>query len=134
MPTDASSKTDLAGRRCVPCEGGVPALEGKDLDDLHAHFPEWELVDRHHLSRTFEFPDFAQALAFVNRVGEMSEDQGHHPVIEFTWGEVTLKVWTHKVDGLTESDFIWAAKAEALPRDAADAERFWGGESDEGDS
>ena len=74
----------------------------------------WEVVDEHHLTRTFTFPDFAQALAYVNRVGAMAEDQGHHPDLLLAWGKVRVDVWTHKIDGLTESDFIFAAKAQKL--------------------
>jgi 4a-hydroxytetrahydrobiopterin dehydratase len=70
------------------------------------------LVNDHHLEREYEFPDFEQALAFTNRIGEMSEEQNHHPEIYLTWGKVRLKIYTHKIDGLTESDFVWAAKAD----------------------
>ena len=79
--------------------------------------PGWTVVDGHHLSRTFKFPDFAAALAFVNRVGALAEDQGHHPVIGLTWGKVTIDLWTHKINGLHESDFILAAKIDKLPAD-----------------
>ena len=107
---------DLASKTCVPCRGGVPALKGQDLNNLKLQVPGWDIVNEHHLHRRFEFPDFVQALAFVNRVGELAEQQGHHPDIYLTWGKVEITIWTHKIDGLTESDFILAAKIDKLPR------------------
>jgi 4a-hydroxytetrahydrobiopterin dehydratase len=106
----------LAEKNCVPCRGGVSALEGKELDDLHRQVPEWEVVNGHHLKRKFTFPDFVSALAFVNRVGEVAEKEGHHPDICLGWGKAEITIWTHAVDGLTESDFILAAKVEKLKR------------------
>lgn len=107
--------TELASRPCVPCQGGVPPLEGEALRSLHRELGGgWNLVADHHLEKSYEFPDFETALAFVNRVGEMAEREGHHPDVYLTWGSVKLTVWTHKIDGLTESDFIWAAKADRL--------------------
>jgi 4a-hydroxytetrahydrobiopterin dehydratase len=106
--------TDLASKACVPCRGGVPALQGAELEALKRQLPGWEVVNGHHLHRRFDFPDFVKALAFVNRVGELAEQQGHHPDILLTWGRAEITVWTHKVDGLTESDFILAAKIDAL--------------------
>jgi len=107
--------TELADKKCVPCRGGMPPLKGEELERLHRELgPGWNLVGEHHLEREYRFPDFASALAFVNRVGEMAEEQDHHPEIWFTWGNVKLTIWTHKIDGLTESDFVWAAKADRL--------------------
>lgn len=107
--------TELAEKKCIPCRGGVPPLKGEELERLYQELGrEWNLVDEHHLEREYGFPDFASALAFVNRVGEMAEEQDHHPEIWFTWGKVRLTIWTHKIDGLTESDFVWAAKADRL--------------------
>jgi len=74
----------------------------------------WEVVDEHHLTRTFDFPDFVMALAFVNRLGALAEEQGHHPDLLLRWGSVRVDIWSHKVDGLTESDFVLAAKVEGL--------------------
>ncbi|HEU5451501.1 MAG TPA: 4a-hydroxytetrahydrobiopterin dehydratase [Terriglobales bacterium] len=107
---------DLASKTCVPCRGGVPPLKGQELAALKAQVPGWETINEHHLHKTYTFPDFAKALAFVNRVGEVAEQQGHHPDILLTWGKVEITIWTHKIDGLTESDFILAAKIEKLPR------------------
>ena len=109
----------LAEKTCVPCRGGVPPLKGKELTDIHHQVPEWahwDVMDEHHIVRSYKFPDFKSALAFVNRVGELAEQQGHHPDIFLTWGKVEIKTWTHKIDGLTESDFILAAKIDRLPR------------------
>lgn len=104
---------DLTSRRCQPCRGGVSPLAGEALDELTGRLGEgWTVVDGHHLEKTYKFKDFKQALAFVNRVGEVAEAEGHHPQICFTWGKVTLKLWTHKVNGLHENDFILAAKAD----------------------
>ena len=108
--------TELASKHCVPCRGGVPALKGKELQELAKQVPAWKVVNEHHLNRTYEFPDFKTALEFVNRVGEVAEQEGHHPNIDFTWGKAAITIYTHKVDGLTESDFILAAKIEKLPR------------------
>jgi 4a-hydroxytetrahydrobiopterin dehydratase len=107
--------SDLAGRQCVPCRGGVPPLRGEEVRQLSEQLGgSWTVVDEHHLEKEYRFGDFAEALAFTNRVGAVAEEQGHHPDIYLAWGKVELKVWTHKVDGLTESDFIFAAKADAM--------------------
>lgn len=106
--------SDLASKTCVPCSGGVPALKGAELAALKKKLPGWDVVNEHHLHRRFEFPDFVKALAFVNKVGELAEQQGHHPDILLTWGKAEITIWTHKVDGLTESDFILAAKIDKL--------------------
>ena len=106
---------DLASRDCVPCKGGTPPLAGAELRALERQLgADWRVVDAHHLEKTYRFPDFRSALAFVNRVGELAEEQFHHPDLHLAWGRVTLTIWTHKIDGLTESDFVFAAKAERL--------------------
>jgi 4a-hydroxytetrahydrobiopterin dehydratase len=106
----------LAEKNCVPCRGGVPPLKGKGLEKLHKEVPEWRVVDEHHVVRSFKFPDFKTALAFVNQVGEIAEQQGHHPDILLGWGRAEITTWTHAVDGLTESDFILAAKIDRLAK------------------
>lgn len=107
--------TKLATKECVPCRGGVPALAG---EPLHALLRElgggWSLVDEHHLEKEYEFEDFRQALDFTVKVGELAEAQNHHPDILLSWGRVRITIWTHKIDGLTESDFVFAAKSDAL--------------------
>jgi len=104
----------LSAKSCVPCRGGVPPLEGDAIAPLSAQVADWRVVDEHHLERDFSFADFVSALGFVNRVGELAESQGHHPDIFLTWGKVGIRIWTHKIDGLTESDFILAAKIDRL--------------------
>ena len=107
--------TDLSEKTCIPCRGGVPPLKGDELKALSAQVPGWSVVDEHHLRREFKFPDFASALVFVDRVGALAEKQGHHPDINLAWGQVEITLWTHKINGLTESDFILAAKITRLP-------------------
>jgi len=103
----------LSQKHCVPCRGGVPPLRGDAIAKLHAQLDDgWRVVDEHHLEKAYAFDDFAQALAFTNRVGAVAEAEGHHPDIHLGWGKVVMTIWTHKIDGLTESDFILAAKAD----------------------
>jgi 4a-hydroxytetrahydrobiopterin dehydratase len=104
----------LADKHCEPCRGGVPALAGAELERFKREVPGWEVVDGHHLLRSFTFPDFRTALDFVNKAGAIAEEEGHHPDLFLSWGKVEVKIWTHKVDGLTESDFILAAKIANL--------------------
>ncbi len=106
--------TELANRNCVPCRGDTPPLKGEELEDLRRQVPDWEVVEEHHLRRAFKFKNFREALGFVNRVGELAEEQGHHPDISFGWGYAEVTVFTHKIDGLTESDFVFAAKVDTF--------------------
>ncbi len=108
--------SDLAQKECVPCQGGAPPLKAGDLARLSGQLAAgWRVVNEHHLEREFKFPDFRQALAFTNRAGQLAESQNHHPDIYLAWGKVKLTLWTHKIDGLTESDFVFAAKVDQLP-------------------
>lgn len=105
--------TRLSEKQCIPCRGGVPPLEGEELRKLHEELNQgWRVVDDHHLEKEYEFDDFRGALEFVNRVGELAEEQDHHPDLYLAWGRVRVRIWTHKIDGLTESDFVFAAKTE----------------------
>jgi 4a-hydroxytetrahydrobiopterin dehydratase len=106
--------TELANRNCVPCRGDTPPLKGEEVDGLRRQVPDWEVVEEHHLRRAFKFKNFREALGFVNRVGELAEEQGHHPDISFGWGYAEVTVFTHKIDGLTESDFVFAAKVDTF--------------------
>ena len=106
--------TELAEKSCVPCKGGVPPLKGESLNALADQLTTWQVVDEHHLTRTYTFKDFVEALAFTNSVGEIAEEQNHHPDIYLTWGKVRVDIWTHKIDGLTESDFVFAAKCDKI--------------------
>ena len=105
---------DLCDLKCTPCREGTKQLRGEALEPYRSQLPAWDAVDEHHLSRTFKFRDFRLALAFVNQVGELADEQGHHPDIFLTWGRVRIDIWTHKIDGLTESDFVLAAKIDKL--------------------
>lgn len=101
----------LAEKKCVPCRGGVPPLRGEALVQLAGQLGgTWQVVDEHHLEREFRFPDFRTALEFTNQLGQIAEAEGHHPDIELSWGRVRVTIYTHKIDGLTESDFVLAAK------------------------
>lgn len=105
---------DLASRECVPCRGGMPPMRGQEIAEFLAELEGWEVVEDHHLRKTYKFKDFRAAQRFVNLVGDLSEEQGHHPDISFGWGYAEIKIWTHKIDGLSESDFILAAKIDKL--------------------
>ena len=112
--------SDLASKHCVPCRGGVPPLERIAIDDLLTQLGGgWKVVEGHHLDKEFSFRDFRTALEFTNSVGEIAEAEGHHPDIYLAWGKVRLTIWTHKIDGLTESDFVLAAKVEVANGEAA---------------
>ena len=108
---------ELASRECVPCRGGVPPLPGEEITKLQAQLAGWEVVNGHHLRKEYKFEDFKETQAFGNRVGELAEEQWHHPDICYGWGRAEVTIWTHKIDGLTESDFILAAKIDRLPRE-----------------
>jgi 4a-hydroxytetrahydrobiopterin dehydratase len=111
----ARPESSLANEKCVPCHGGVPALRGKELHALERELGDgWQVVGEHHLEREFRFPDFAQALAFTNRIGALAEEEGHHPDIHLGWGHVRVEIWTHAINGLTRNDFVLAAKIDAL--------------------
>ena len=105
--------TDLASKQCVPCRGGVPPLGSAQQQTLLAELgSDWKVINGHHLEKEYRFKNFRDALDFVTRVGELAEEQDHHPDIYLAWGLVRITVWTHKIDGLTESDFVFAAKAD----------------------
>tara|TARA_Y100000758_G_scaffold243924_1_gene179887 strand:+ start:33 stop:362 length:330 start_codon:yes stop_codon:yes gene_type:complete len=105
--------SDLAKKTCIPCKGGVPPLKGEKLDDLLEKLKNnWKIIKEHHLEKEYSFKNFKEALDFTIKVGELAENQGHHPDVFLAWGKVKLTIWTHKIDGLTESDFIFAAKAD----------------------
>ena len=107
--------SDLAEKACIPCRGGVPPLDAAETASLLEQLNgDWEVVENHHLRKTYRFKNFKEALAFTNRVGDLAESVGHHPDIELTWGKVTLEIWTHKIGGLSEADFILAAKCDRL--------------------
>jgi 4a-hydroxytetrahydrobiopterin dehydratase len=104
--------TDLASRKCVPCKQGTSPLTAAEYSPLLAQLDDWRVVDEHHLSKSYEFKNFKEALAFVNRVGDVAEAEGHHPDIYLAWGRARIEIWTHSINGLSESDFVLAAKAD----------------------
>lgn len=103
----------LADRQCVPCKGGVPPLTQAEIEPLLAQVDDWSVIEAHHLEKQYKLKNFAEALDLVNRIGAIAEEQNHHPDILLAWGRVKVTIWTHKIDGLTESDFIFAAKCDA---------------------
>ncbi len=107
--------SDLAALECVPCRGGMPPMQGEELTAWAQRLGGgWQVVDGHHLAKDFRFRDFRQALAFTNRVGELAETVNHHPDLCTSWGRVQVTLWTHKIGGLSETDFIFAAKVDSL--------------------
>jgi 4a-hydroxytetrahydrobiopterin dehydratase len=110
--------SELASRRCEPCRGGVPPLKPEEYEPLKAQLHgDWEVVNGHHLTRLYKFKNFADALAFVNAVGDLAEEVNHHPDLHLAWGQVRVEIWTHKIDGLHEADFIFAAKCDRIHGD-----------------
>ena len=112
--TEETDACALADQECIPCKGGVPPLGAEEIAPLLAQLEGWQVVEQHHLTKEYVFPNFAEALAFVNRVGDLAETVGHHPDIFLAWGKVRMDIWTHKINGLSESDFVFSAKADRL--------------------
>lgn len=104
----------LTEKHCAPCSKETPPLMAGEIALWKNEIPAWGIVEYHHLIREFKFKNFAEALAFVNRVGALAENEGHHPDISFGWGYANIKLFTHAIDGLSENDFILAAKIDAL--------------------
>jgi len=113
--TTRETTSPLLHKQCIACTVGAAPLPAAEQRELAAQLqPGWEVVDGHHLRRTYAFGDFGGGLSFTNQVGALAEAEGHHPDIHLAWGRVEITIWTHKIDGLTESDFILAAKIDAL--------------------
>jgi len=107
--------SELSKQKCVPCKGGRPPLRGGLLTTLHQKLGnQWNIIHEHHLEKEFKFKNFKDALEFTQKVGHLAEEEQHHPEIHLAWGLVRTTIWTHKIDGLTESDFILAAKIDDL--------------------
>lgn len=107
--------SELSTKHCIPCRGGIPPLKDAKLKELEKKLGgDWSIIGEHHLEKEFTFKDFKEAWDFVNKVGEIAESEGHHPDIYLAWGKVKITLWTHKIDGLTESDFILAAKVDKV--------------------
>ena len=110
--------TDLANKKCIPCEGGIP---GFDISEIHKYLKMvdgWEVKkdenDIYYLIKNFKFKNFSESLNFINKVGEIAEKEGHHPDIWFGWGYAKIKIFTHAIKGLHESDFVLAAKVDKI--------------------
>ena len=114
--TESNDTCQLAQKDCVPCRGGTPPLTAEQIEPYRPEVPDWEVVENHHIRRTFTFDDFAQALDFTQRIGQLAEEQGHHPDIHLSYGKVAVELCTHKIDGLSEADFVLAAKIDQLKR------------------
>ena len=111
--------TELKNKKCVPCESDIPPMSEDEIKEMQKEVPEWKVIkvdDVPHLKRNFKFDDFEEALDFTNAVGEAAEEEGHHPVIELTWGRATVEWWTHNIEGLHQNDFIMAAKTDDIFR------------------
>ncbi|MFI5342747.1 MAG: 4a-hydroxytetrahydrobiopterin dehydratase [Chlamydiales bacterium] len=109
------SNCKLSNKKCVPCRKGTPPLKGPQLTEWLKQLGNgWNIIEEHHLEKEYLFPDFRQALAFTNRVGEVAEEEGHHPDILLSYGKVKIQLWTHKINGLSESDFVLAAKCDEI--------------------
>ena len=102
----------LSDKKCVPCEKGTPPLKGDDIQRLLHTLNGWTIVQQHHLEKEFTFRNFREALDFTNKVGAIAEQEGHHPDIFLAYGKVKIQLWTHKIGGLSENDFILAAKCD----------------------
>lgn len=112
-----NSSRALAGMKCVPCRSGSPTVTAHEVADLLPQIPGWQIVERDstlRLERVFKFKNFAFALAFTNQVGQVAEQEGHHPAILTEWGKVTVTWWTHKINGLHRNDFIMAARTDEV--------------------
>lgn len=107
--------SDLHEKHCVACEGGVKPLEGVDLTPLLSEIPGWALIDGKKIAREYTLRNFSEAITFVFEVAKIAEDEGHHPDIKISFNKVTLELWTHAAQGLTQNDFIVAAKINKLP-------------------
>ena len=105
----------LSDKKCIPCEGGVPPLSSEEIIPLLNQLDnQWNVINNHHLERIWEFANFQTSLDFVNSAGAICEEQFHHADFDFGWGRAKVTIWTHKIDGLTESDFVLAAKLDQL--------------------
>lgn len=110
-----NQNSELSQKSCTPCKKGTPPLTGEQLRAFFEQLKEgWRIVDEHHLEKSYSFANFKDALAFTNKVGNIAEQEGHHPDIHLTYGKVKLTIWTHKIDGLSENDFILASKCDQI--------------------
>lgn len=112
---ETTEKTELAQKKCVPCEGNVPSLKAEEIDEFRQEISdEWKIIDNKKIIREFNFVSYRHTIDFVNKVADLAEEEGHHPVMHVYYGRIEMELWTHAVDGLTENDFILAAKIDLL--------------------
>ena len=104
----------LKDKECIPCRGGVPPLTEREIEPFIKELADWQVIEGKKIRKEIKFDDFAQSMEMANRIAELAEREGHHPDLLVRWGELVIEIWTHKVDGLTESDFILAAKIDDL--------------------
>ena len=110
-----NEETDFSTKTCIPCQGGVPALNEEEIGGFISKIDSrWEVIENHHLYREWKFSDFKTALDFVNKVANLAEEEDHHPEILLEWGKVTVSWWSHKIKGLHKNDLIAAAKTDSL--------------------
>jgi len=102
----------LSEKKCVPCTGGVPPLTPEQIGKLNSELSGWELIDNKRITKSFKFNDFKAAMDLADRIAVIAEEEGHHPDLTVRWGELSIELWTHKINALTESDFILAAKID----------------------
>lgn len=106
----------LAEKRCVPCRGDTPPLNPEEIAQYHPHVPQWTVEENRKIRRTYRLKDFVTALGLLDKIGALAEEEGHHPDLYLAWGKVEVVLWTHKIGGLSENDFILAAKIDALAK------------------
>jgi 4a-hydroxytetrahydrobiopterin dehydratase len=112
---DMNEETNLSSKVCIPCQGGVPPLTEDEMSEFIVLLNnDWKIIESHHLERVWKFENFKQALEFTNNAGDICEEQNHHADFELGWGRVLAKIYTHKIDGLVESDFILASKFDEI--------------------
>lgn len=105
---------DLSSKKCVSCQGGIPSLSGEEIQKYLAEISDWEVLENKKIKKEFKFKDFKEAIIFVNKVAEIAEQEDHHPDIYIDYNKVILELWTHKIGGLHENDFILASKINKI--------------------
>jgi 4a-hydroxytetrahydrobiopterin dehydratase len=115
MSEQIKTANPLAERECIPCRGTTAPLTGAPLKELLEKLGGgWQVLEEQRLEKDFRFPDFKSALAFANKVGELAERVNHHPDVTISWGQTKVVIWTHKIGGLSDADFVFAAKVDTL--------------------
>ena len=106
---------DLSEKKCTPCEGGIPPLDPKEIDELKVHIKnDWEIPGNKKLTKEYSFVNYKHTMDFVNKAAQLAEEEGHHPVMHVYYGRVVVELWTHAINGLSENDFIMAYKIDKI--------------------